>query len=219
MLVDNIQEYQWLGYFTLRISCIVYLLFLIPQIILNIQRKSVQGLSFTMHSILLIAYICDLGYGIGKQMQLEYIAVSIIGCICLIIQHCQFYILSEILPKYYKLITTITCILGLIVISTVIWKASIIVYTVLGFISMIGWLTYTIPQIIKNTNLNNTQALSIMFILFGLTASCCDSISAYILDWGLPNKIGSPVSLCLKLILLIQILLYKFRHNNIKITE
>lgn len=202
-------DWETVGHITLRISFFVYLFFFVPQIIHNIKRNSVQGLSFRMHLILFTAFICDFGYGIGRQMEWEYCLVSFIGILSLLLQHSQFKVLNTELPKYYYLITVLLILLfGLVAGSLIFDLGNRQFYTGLGFVATAGWLTYTLPQIHKNFTLKSILGLSLGFILLGLCASLCDTVSAYALDWGLPNKIGAPISSCLKLIILFQFSLY-----------
>lgn len=202
-------DWQIIGHFTLRISFFIYLFFFVPQIIHNIRRQSTQGLSFRMHLILFTAFICDFGYGIGKQMEWEYCLVSFIGILSLLLQHSQFKILNSEAPKYYYPISILLTILFVLISSALIFDlGDIQFYTLLGFVATAGWLTYTLPQIHKNFTLKNISGLSLGFILLGLMASLCDTVSSFALDWGLPNKIGSPISCLLKLIILLQFSLY-----------
>lgn len=198
-----------LGHITLWVSFVVYLFFLVPQVVHNFRVKSVQGLSFPMHCILFLAFICDLGYGIGNHMEWQYCTVSVIGVLVLLIQHVQFRILSEGMVPYYLLISVVYLVLlGVVLISLGIWSLGQGFYAGLGFVSMIGWLIYALPQIKKNYDRKSTKGLSILFIILGLLASTCDGISAYTLDWGLPNKLGAPLGVLFKTIILTQFMLY-----------
>ena len=80
---------QLIGNIALNISFAIYLVLYLPQVIYNFRRRSTAGLSFLMHIILIIGYIADMMYGFGRHMQLQYRLVSIIGLVCLSVQHIQ----------------------------------------------------------------------------------------------------------------------------------
>ncbi|MFN5539412.1 MAG: PQ-loop repeat-containing protein [Candidatus Melainabacteria bacterium] len=204
---------SFIGNISLNISLIVYLTFLIPQIINNIQAKNIQGLSLGFHFILFAAFICDLLYGFGEQMQWQYKAVTIVGLICLSVQHYQIYVHKELDFKskqiYWLLSIVFFCFLSLgffFIQNFHLNKSWILAF---GTVSQAGWITYAIPQIFKNYQLKSTLGISIYFVTLSTIAVTCDIVSAWSLNWGLPNKIGAPISLFIKLILLSQFFLYR----------
>ncbi|MDJ0626126.1 MAG: PQ-loop repeat-containing protein [Candidatus Caenarcaniphilales bacterium] len=201
-----------IGQITLNVSFVLYLFYLVPQIIHNFRDGQIKKLSLLMHSILLLAYIFDLVYGCGRKMEWQYIAVSLVGLFCLLIQHFQIIVNYQFEGFEKRFFGTFTVFAYLIIFMSVylifaesLSKSFLIT---LGGISQLGWLTYAIPQIVKNYNLKSAKGLSIFFIIFVSLITFCDVISAWSLNWDLPNKIGSPISLLMKLTLLTQFFLY-----------
>ena len=208
-----------IGQVSLRISCLIYLFVLTPQVVLNLKKKTTQGYSYATHFILFTAYIADLNYAFGFNLQAEYIIVSCVGLLNLAIIHCLFYFdiknslkfkISSIFLCFF-----ITCVFLLILnnirVDNYIYGKYIFNFS--GIVSNIGWFIYLIPQIIKNYKLKNTAGVSLLFVSLSLTAGICDNISAFCLNWPLPSKIGSPIMLISKIILISQII------NNLKFNK
>lgn len=78
----------------------------------------------------------------------------------------------------------------------------------IGYLSRAGFLIYTLPQIMKNHALKSADAISIPFIYLSLVLSVLDMTSAWCLNWGWPNKLGSPLTMLLLCVMLIQIKQY-----------
>lgn len=207
-----------LGDISLSISTCIYLIWLLPQIILNYQRKSTEGLSFWLHTFLLFGYCFDLVYGFGRGMQWQYRLVTIAGLATLGIQHIQFALYSRSVPKYlYRSVTAISLALLATAItllfSTTESKAF---YDTLGMLSNICYWVYMIPQIIKNFSGHSAKALSLQFICLSLFISACDFTSAFTLSWDWPSLIGPIAGLSFKLTLLYQILYYRAPNAKLK---
>ena len=194
-----------IGQITLNISFFLYLFLLWPQIVHNARQASIQNLSFTMHLILVLAYISDLVYGFGQHFPWQYKAVTISGLLCLAVQHYQFWTYPG---KPTKLFFYLGCLLLYVfgALNLLFWEANLQskASLIFGFISQIGWLVYTIPQIIRNFITRSVKVLSPYFVGLALMVTVCDTISAWTLNWALPSKLGAPCSLIFKLILLIQ---------------
>ena len=79
----------------------------------------------------------------------------------------------------------------------------------LGYCSLLTWLSASLPQLAENRRLQSTEGLSFSFVLLGLLAMSCDTISAYSLNWALPNKLGAPISVLLQAALLVQFGVYR----------
>ncbi|MDX1919554.1 MAG: PQ-loop repeat-containing protein [Candidatus Caenarcaniphilales bacterium] len=214
---------QQIGNFTLNISTFLYLVYLLPQLFHNRLVEHIKKLSLLTHSILFSAYILDLVYAFGRSMPWQYKLVSCIGLVCLLVQHFQFLHFSSALPtidrKVLKALTFLFLIglaVGIyLVCSNQLSKSTLVL---LGSISQIGWLTYVFPQIYKNYVLKSGEGLSLYFILFILLITLCDTLSAWFLDWDLPNKIGSPLSFGVKLILLLQFFKYSSKSSEQKLS-
>jgi uncharacterized protein with PQ loop repeat len=76
--------------------------------------------------------------------------------------------------------------------------------TFFGFIAQIGFCIALAPQIIKSRQKQSIAAISLTYIIFNSFLSCLDTICAWQLNWGWPNKLGSIGMLCLNLIILLQ---------------
>ena len=212
-------DFNFLGQISLNISMSIYLIWFLPQVFLNFKRKDTEGLSLGMHGILSIGYLCDLIYGWGLSMPLQYRLVTWIGLFSLAIQHYQIgrYGLHKINQKYGFIFLNIFYFLLLIF---VFWALKFSAharyfYDQIGMVSNICWLTYMLPQIIKNFINKSTIGLSPYFVAIAIFLNLCDSTSAWALDWDYPSKIGAPVAWFENLILLGQVFYYaklsKFR--------
>lgn len=197
----------------------LYLLFLLPQLVHNLRSNNLEKLSFGMHTVLFCAYCADLIYGFGKNLPWQYKTVTIVGLLCLVIQHWQITSLkiTNQSSSHSKTSKTFFLVVSFLLFTFLGGAVYLIFHNtlsplwvdLLGWISQLGWLTYAIPQIYKNFRLSSHQALSQWFVILLVLMTFCDSISAWCLDWGWPNKIGSPLSLLIKLLLLYQFMLFK----------
>lgn len=79
-------------------------------------------------------------------------------------------------------------------------------------VSFVFYLILYLPQIFKNRNLRSTKALNSSFLWINLSLALMDMVSAWCLDWGWPNKITSPVTALIGMILLSQN--RKYRHDS-----
>jgi len=201
---------------TLNISFVFYLIFLLPQIFHNSINKQLKNLSLKFHFVLFFSYLADLLFGFFYNMPWQYKSVSLIGLLCLFIQHFQ-------LAKYYKNniktknIFNLICIfilfillIGFYCIFQKLLIPKIIVKT-LNLISSIGFFVYLIPQLIQNLKNNNALALNINFLILGLLINIFDLLSVFLLNWTLITKISS-----FSLKYLINSL-FNFKNKNIQI--
>lgn len=207
-----------IGHITLNLSTAVYIVWLVPQILLNFKRKNTEGLSMLMHGILCVGYLSDLMYGFGLGMQWQYRAVTLVGLGSLAIQHYQFghYGLHRTTEKRTYLLLNI---LYLVLFSYTIYAIAIRhqnrnFYDAAGLLSNVCWLTYLLPQIIKNYINKSTVGLSSYFVGISIFLTLCDSTSAWTLAWDYPSKIGPVIALTGHLILLTQILRYAKRNKE-----
>jgi uncharacterized protein with PQ loop repeat len=201
-----------IGYITLNISFIVYLAFLLPQLMHNWRYRSTQCLSLTMHYVMCAAYMLDLMYGFGRHMQWQYQTVSLMGLFCLAIQHVQIYRYSGFNTQQRQWYFFSTVILFSILIGAVsallFIRVSPAVWILAGGLSQTGWLIYVIPQIIKNYKIQSTMGISIHFVMMMIFLGLCDTVSAWVLGWDWPSKLGAPLSILIKVILLYQFYIY-----------
>jgi hypothetical protein len=82
-------------------------------------------------------------------------------------------------------------------------------FILFGYIAMSGYFGASVPQILINRRLRSTDGVALSFVLLMAGGLCCDIVSAYSLNWSLPNKIGAPASLLLQLLLLRQFWTYR----------
>jgi uncharacterized protein with PQ loop repeat len=202
-----------IGEITLSISTIIYIIWFLPQIWENFQRKSTEGLSLWMHGLLLLGYTIDLMYGFGRHMQWQYRLVTIVGLICLLIQHFQFarYNLKSKASYWNFMVLS-----GLVVIVLVYSILNITVfhhgkwyYDMTGYIESGCYFSYMFPQIIKNYREKSTEGLSRLFVAFAILLSVFDFTSALTLHWDLPSLLMPSVDIIKKCILVFQIFYYR----------
>lgn len=207
-----------LGSLTLQISFGLYLCMIATQIFHNIKRRSITGLSWIMHVVLLSSYVCDIGYALGTYMPWQYYSISLAGAGMLSIQHFQFWrYRTGRAPRSYFYVTSGLLVLLVIILSRLAHRAAHQqLFTLLGFVSVLGWNGADLPQLFVNRRLRSTAGLALPYVLLGILGISCDILTAYGLNWGLPNKIGAPVSLCLKLTLLAQFWLYRQSPSSAK---
>lgn len=204
---------QAIGQISLNISFALYLIYLLPQLLHNYRHKQIRNLSLLMHSVLSFAYVLDLIYAFGRQMPWQYKCVSIIGLTCLSIQHTQFYHQQRqdktFLFKYSFLSTALTLLLGvgwLLLLNHMLEAKSLIL---INTISQLAWMSYALPQIIINWKLKSTSGVSLHFVIMACLINLCDTVSAWVLLWDWPLRIGSPALLLIKLSLLAQFIIFQ----------
>lgn len=202
-----------IGEITLSVSSVVYFIWFLPQLYLNFQRKNTDGLSIWMHGLLLLGYSADLLYGFGRHMQWQYRAVTIIGLLCLFVQHTQFG-LYGLHSKAIKINYIILSVATLSVLSYAIFNFTMLhhgktYYDMAGWLSDVCWTTYLFPQIIKNFYLKSTVGLSVWFVLLSVVLGFLDMTSALTLHWDFPSITNSSIGLLKKAILIFQIMYYQ----------
>ena len=204
-----------LGEITLSISTIVYFFWFIPQIILNHERKSTQGFSLWMHGLLLIGYTADLLYGFGRHMEWQYRVVTITGLCFLFVEHTQFarYDCRTIVQKWnFVVLTTIVIVLLTYATLNFTWfHHGKRYYNIAGFISDLCWLTYILPQLIKNYRQKSTEGLSVGFVALSVVLSVLNITSTFALHWSWPSILNESISPVEKLILIFQMWYYRSR--------
>lgn len=208
-----------IGEISVNASLLIYFIWFVPQLVLNAKRRDTEGLSMLMHALLCVGYSADLMYGFGRHMQWQYRAVTVIGLISLTIQHYQFgrYGLHSHREKgSYIAISLIFIGLFCYAIYNIdATHRSKQFYDLAGVVSSTCWFTYMLPQIIKNFMNKSTKGLSMQFVVLSLLLSVCDIISAWTLGWDYPSKIGAPLTLVKKSILLGQGVYYGRRGKKL----
>lgn len=200
------------GMLSLNVSFVLYLLVYFPQIRHNRTLTHIQSLSTGMHVLLFSGYVLDLLYGFLSHYPWQYRMVSCVGVGLLLLQHIQ---LIHFFWKKKAFILVGAYLLGLILtiigVTYVFLNASycspkLIVF--FGYSSRALFLSYTVPQLVKNRTLKSAVAMSTSFVILSFMIASLDTMSAWCLDWSWPNKVGSPISMMLTSCLLYQIKKY-----------
>lgn len=209
-----------IGEITLSISTVIYVIWFLPQIWENFQRKSTRGLSLWMHGLLLLGYTIDLMYGFGRHMQWQYRLVTIAGLICLSVQHIQFALYNlKSKTEYWNFV-------GLTILVLVVFVYSILnltvfhhdkwYYVMTGYVESACYFSYVFPQIIKNFHEKSTDGLSRLFVAFSISLSFLDFTSALTLHWDLPSLLMPVIDFAKKSILIFQIYYYRRNQNPLR---
>lgn len=202
-----------IGEITLSISTVIYCIWLLPQIFLNYRCKNTDGLSLWMHGLLLLGYSADLSYGFGRHMQWQYRLVTIVGLIFLLVQHIQFArygLKTKSIVLNYLFLTILVMIVFTYAISNfILADHGKQYYDMAGFISDLCWMTYLLPQLIKNYRLKSTAGLSMWFVFFALCLGVLDAISTFMLHWDWPSVLSVGITMLKKLILVFQVVYYR----------
>lgn len=198
-----------LGNLTLNIAFVLYLIVYVPQIRHNKNKHHLAELSISLHMIIMTSFVLDLLYSLLKPLPWQYRAVSIVALGTLSIQQMQLMRLA--LQRGQTLLLSA---LGFFCLSLILILTSVFYFDVLssssntilliGWVSRVGFLSYIVPQIIKNYRMSSAKALSTSFLSLSLFLSLLDLTSAWCLDWGWPNKLGTPLTITLTLMLLWQ---------------
>ena len=187
-----------LGMISLNISFILHILLYIPQVLHNRNFQNIQNLSINMHLILFSCYFLDIFYGFGSSLQWQYCTVAVVGFSLLVIQYLQICYFLKTRDK--QLISAVH--FGIMLVSVfyvgkffIIYQAQSPEWLTLtsGYISKVLFIISALPQLIKNWRVENSNALSTHFVLFCIGIACLDTISAWCLDWGWPNKLTYPI--------------------------
>lgn len=217
-----------LSTYLLNISVTLYLIRYIPQLLHNHLRKKTHHISLWSHTILLIGYLADTGYGIACAMPWQYRLVSCSGLAMLLIQHGQ---LGHQCWQQYRLNVSfntkrwrvyIGCTLLILLLSMTLALPQLFGYKKifhhfnigLGYIALIAWLTYQPLQIRFNRNQKTTDGFHSSFIIIGLGIGLCDLACGLLLSWPLPSILSALWSLTTHLVWLAQWLHYRPTHIN-----
>jgi len=200
---------ETLGNLTLNLAFVLYLIVYVPQIRHNTNSTHLAQLSTSLHILLMTSFVLDLIYGFLKPLPWQYRAVSMVALSLLGVQQLQLMQLARkrghvVLFKNLSFfaLSLVLILAGFFYFDTRFYSSKSIF--LIGWLSRIGFLSYTVPQIIQNHRLNSAQALSTTFLSLSLFLSLLDLTSAWCLDWGWPNKLGTPFTISLTLILLWQ---------------
>ncbi|MCX7124731.1 MAG: PQ-loop repeat-containing protein [Gammaproteobacteria bacterium] len=201
------------GKISLNVSLVLYLINYAPQIIHNKMRHQTAGLSFYFHQLLLFSSITDLIYGIGVHMPWQYRLVSVSAIFYLFTQHIQ---IKEVIHD--RLFYNASCFVIIITIVGCLclyfFKQSKSLFISFGYLSQIaGWISF-FPQIIKNIGSTAALSLSLIYLLIDLFSNICDNVSAWVLSWPMPSKLGALFSTLICLVLIYQLRIARRKLDN-----
>ncbi|NCT56358.1 MAG: PQ-loop repeat-containing protein [Legionella sp.] len=200
-----------LGNFTLNLAFVLYLIVYLPQIRHNTHKHHLAELSVSLHMIIMTSFALDLLYALFKPLPWQYRAVSIAALCTLSIQQFQLMRFAQergqvkllaVLCLFSLSLIGILMLLGVFYFEAMAHSRDTVLFV--GWISRLGFLSYVAPQIIKNYRLHSAKALSTTFLTISLFLSLLDLTSAWCLNWGWPNQLGTPLTISLTLTLLWQ---------------
>ena len=211
---------QQIGAICLNVAFALYLVVYLPQIIHNQKSQDLVNLSLKMHFLFYIAYLLDLFYGYSCDLPWQYKTVSIVGLTVLSIQHLQITHYFSKLQKRLSVYLNMLFLFGVGLSIVYFFSINQGIYSesttlLIGYISRVCFLLYTLPQIIKNKKLKSASAISIQFVYLNLTLAILDLVAAWCLNWGWPNKLGSPIMVALMIVMLLQMKKYSLREYAI----
>lgn len=197
---------QNIGYITLNISLIIYVIHFLPQTIHNQFKHTTTNISLWTHTLMIIANSLDLVYAVGFKLQWQYILVDVVLLVFLAIQQLQ--ILND---KKSRLMLSHTLFISLYLFFIMLFITNIKITTnyllLFGMVSGGIYNIYWLPQIYKNYKSKNAQGFSIYFLGLSLVSILCDVSSAIFLKWPVVSVLSY---ISLSLLLSIQIFQYFF---------
>ena len=201
---------QNIGYITLNISLVIYLVHFLPQTLHNQFKHTTVNISLWTHTLMIIANALDLVYAVGFGLESQYILVDVILISFLFIQQLQ--ILNDRKTKLivcHTLFVSFFLLLVIFMISYVMIAQKYLL--VLGSFSGVIYNTYWLPQIYKNYKQKNAKGFSIYFLGLSLTSIACDISSSIFLGWPIISVL---TSVGLSILVSIQLLQYFYYRNK-----
>jgi hypothetical protein len=193
---------QVLASITLNISFLIYMLLYLPQVLHNRNSANLTQVSLYWHTLMYISLSFDFFYGLSMNFAWQYCSVSTMGMWFIISQQWQLYNLHR--NKVYLLVLIIHFYLLLLFFTIFKMHLNYNLAQIISAASRITGLIAMLPQI-KFNYLNKTaRGLSNSYLKLNLCLVGLDTTSAWLLDWGWPNKIATPVTGLLYLILWLQ---------------
>ena len=192
-----------IGKISLNASLVLYLVNYIPQLFHNQKNEKITGLSFYFHLLFLLSCLTDLVYGLGAHMPWQYVLVSITATLYLLVQHVQ---IKKVIVSHLFFIGT--CFLISIFFSGLFLlffdKYNTFIFILFGYVSQTTSWICCFPQIIRNMGSAAALSLSLIYLSVDLLCNACDNVSAWILSWPIPSKLGAIFSTVICLVLIFQ---------------
>ena len=199
-----------LGYITLNISLMIYLVLFLPQTIHNQLYHKTKHISLWTHSLMLMAISLDLIYAIGSFINWQYILVDSVLLFFLMIQQFQILNDNKCNKMYLHSIGVIVymCIVMYIIAFINIYNQKI---EILGYISGFIYTVYWFPQLYKNFITKAANGFGIIYLILTMVVLTCDLISAVSLSWPMPSLLTSVFLIIITALLIFQ---YYFYNTN-----
>ena len=197
-----------IGYITLNISLIIYIVHFLPQTLHNQFKHTTVNISLWTHTLMIVANALDLVYAVGFGLEWQYILVDVILISFLLIQQLQIFCHRK--DKFIIFHTAfIFLFLFIIVFLTSYITIAKTYLLLLGSFSGVVYNIYWLPQIYKNYKQKNADGFSIYFLGLSLTTILCDISSAICLDWPIISVLTSAGLSILISLQIFQYFLYK----------
>ncbi|WP_119344093.1 PQ-loop repeat-containing protein [Facilibium subflavum] len=196
-----------IGTISINISFLIYCLYFLPQILYNQLKHQAFGISYGTQLLMILANVLDLIYGFGFDLQWQYKAVTLLTLGLLVIQQYQIYRDSRIKSLWFHMLAVLLLLIGGAIAFKQLFPARFL--ETVGFISMICYSIYWLPQIIKNVQYKSAQGFSLIFMVLNASALICDEISALSFSWPMPSIVSPLVILSFLFVIIAQRLYYR----------
>ena len=209
-------DFEMLGWVSLNLAFILDSFYYVPQIFRNHRRQEKLDISVTMHFIILTGCVYDCIYGFARHMPWQYQMTALNCVIPILIQYHQLWRSNDHPFLFMRLHWIFTLSLTMIIILMMFTSQPDSIAIALGYIVQFCWLTFLIPQIIKNHSLGHTQSLSNQTFSMMFFISFLDCVNAWHLGYDLSVRYGSVIFMLLECVLIGQILYYRYYPNKTK---
>ncbi|MBD3272816.1 hypothetical protein GF385_00495 [Candidatus Dependentiae bacterium] len=142
---------------------VIFFLAILPQVFLNFKQKSTKGLSDFLLIGYFNAYIFYLFYVFSLNLPLAYrimIPFSFAAVLILIFQRFYYSVFSDFNLKLFYFFN----LLIILFFIPVAIKNNFIIGHIAGWLMMLAWAVYQIPQVIKNYKLRSVNGLSFAWL-------------------------------------------------------
>jgi hypothetical protein len=192
---------ELIGQLSLSLSFLFYCLYFLPQIWHNRRPENARTISNWLQLTYVLGYCSDWLYGAAAHLEWQYRCVTLIGILALCYQQWQ---MRPRLPSnkahYRRLSTLVAMMVASALIGSLYLPArQPQMVNSLGTLSMLCSIFAFVPQLVRNYQHKNGQAISHAFIAITLICACLDMVSAIFLHWPWPSLVGPPALFLLHL--------------------
>lgn len=187
-----------IGLVALNFVTLLYSIYFLPQLWHNARRRQqIQStqtgtVSWGLHFLYVTAICLDLLYGFGQHLPWQYNSITLFNLCAIGIQHYQLRPRHGRHTAYAYLSTSFALLLGACLFAATMHLKTTWLNTA-GFISVACWSCAYLPQLVKNRQQKNAQALSLVFIGLSIIIASLNFIAALYLNWPLPSLICPPI--------------------------